>query len=97
MLEEGQGEWGKERVMGERGGGETRKKQKEKGKKERQIGGRGRGRKRWGNKGKSVYGCGDCGREAKRESKGKNCRSNTRGKGKDMEGRRGITTLEGIT
>lgn len=95
MLEEGQGEWGKERVMGERGGGETRKKQKEKGKKERQIGGR--GRKRWGNKGKSVYGCGDCGREAKRESKGKNCRSNTRGKGKDMEGRRGITTLEGIT
>lgn len=73
--------------MGERGGGETREKaerEREEGKRDR----RGRGRKRRRNKGKSAYGCGDCGRQAKEESKGKNCKNSTRGKGKDMEGRR---------
>lgn len=60
MLEEGQGEWGKERVMGEQGGGETR--QKEKGKKERDIGG---GEGRGGEaRGSVCTVCRDCGREA---------------------------------
>lgn len=46
------------------------------------------------NKGKSACGCGNHGREVEGESKGKNCRSSKR-EGKDTEGRRGITTLEG--
>lgn len=61
MLEEGQEEWGKERVMGEQGGGETR--QKEKGKKGRDMGG-GEGKEEAEKRGE-VYVCMDSGREAK--------------------------------
>lgn len=66
MLEEGQQEWGKERVMGEQEGGETR--QNEKGKRH---GGGGR------NQGKCVR----IVQESQMESKCKACRNSTEGKG----------------
>lgn len=72
MLEEGHGEWGKERVMGERGGkGRQGRKRKGKGKKHR-----GRGRKRRRNKGKCTY-VGTVG-ETKMESNSSNCRDSRR-------------------
>lgn len=72
MLEEGQGEWGKERVMGERGGrGDKAEREREEGKKYR-----GRGRKRRRNKGKCTY-VGTVG-ETQMESNGSNCRDGRR-------------------
>ena len=72
---------GKERGMGGR-----EKKQKEKRKKEGAIegGGGGRGGETRGSLRIDVGIVG----ERKKEIKGKNCRSSTRRKGKDMEGRR---------
>lgn len=78
MLEEGQGEWGKERVMGEQGGGETR--QKEKGKKERDMG---EGKEEAEKQGE-VYVCWDCGRETNGKQ-GQELQGQHKGKGKDFE------------